>query len=91
MFSVNGKRHVVHFTLYLKTSMGYPVLHVNELAVSFSVSVSLNVITFNVHDLNSCTVNQENFVSTKFRICSFRVQVFSDTSGPSENLTTTTY
>ena len=32
-----------------------------------------------------CTINRESFVSTKFRICHFRVQIFSDTSQPSEN------
>ena len=37
------------------------------------------------------TLNREIFVFTKFRISNFRVQIFSDTSGPSENLTTTTY
>ena len=31
-------------------------------------------------------VYRESFVSTKFRICHFRVQIFSDTSQPSENL-----
>ena len=39
----------------------------------------------------SNTVNREIFVSTKFRICNFRVQIFSDASGPSENLTTANY
>ena len=37
------------------------------------------------------TANQEIFVSTKFQICNFRVQIFSDTSRPSENLMTMTY
>ena len=34
------------------------------------------------------TVNREIFISAKFRICNLRVQIFLDTSQPSENLRT---
>ena len=41
--------------------------------------------------LTTTTINWEIFMSTKFRICNFRSQIFSDTCGPSKHLTTTTY
>ena len=45
-----------------------------------------NCMTESFHK-SMTTVNRGTFMSTKFRTCNFRVQIFSDTKQPSENLT----
>ena len=59
--------------------------------IDFVVFLALYRISCDSFVCKPTTVNQEIFVSTKFRICNFRVQTISGTSKPSEGLTTTTY